>query len=574
LGRAEAIVLTLYAALIAFAIPFHEKWSDEAQAWIIARDNSSWQIVRHVLHYEGAPALWHLILRAFYLLGGTYNGMSWLGAAFALAGIFVFLRWSPFPLALRALAPFGFFLLYQYGVIARSYNLFPLLCFALCALFFRQRRPLAFALVSALLINLCMQGMVFAAVLALLYLNELRRARRLLPEWRTLLAPAAVLAGSALVSVIVAVPAPDIGFAAAPSQSNSFVHRLVMDYVGFRRPTFEPPIIDPYNPAFPDPPYPNALRHPLVWAAWQINHRTQVDSIGHLAAQSTESSLIEGIIGILSQATWPIANSNLLACLFLAATILWLALRRALRFLLLWIALLVVGQILWVADHHAGMLLIALLCALWLAADLPLAPTPPAFVERSMLSLLGVVLLLQAGWSLVALRNDDRGAYDPGVATAQWLHSYIDQHPHARIANFNYFSESVQPFFNHSPFFNSPAFWQWCITTDPAGNHRRVVASRPDLVLIPVEFSGTGQMRNQWAPISRIFTPQQEKILPRDAIARELRDHGYRETHRFCGERFARDGFSFRDCNVFFEPDPSWVDNHPIHDETIDHLDP
>ena len=56
-GRVEAAVLALYAVVLAVAIPFHEPWADEAQAWVLARDSSLWEIFRYRLHYEGTPAL-------------------------------------------------------------------------------------------------------------------------------------------------------------------------------------------------------------------------------------------------------------------------------------------------------------------------------------------------------------------------------------------------------------------------------------------------------------------------------------------------------------------------------------
>src|SRR5207302_6633519 len=131
-GRLEAAVLTLYCAVLAVVLPAHEPWSDEAQAWLLARDNSTWELIRHRLHYEGAPALWHLLIKAFQHAHGTFSGFGWFGAAFSIVGVYVFLRWSPFPAIIRALLPFTYFIQYQYAVIARSYVLFPLLVFALC----------------------------------------------------------------------------------------------------------------------------------------------------------------------------------------------------------------------------------------------------------------------------------------------------------------------------------------------------------------------------------------------------------------------------------------------------------
>ena len=62
-GGVEAAVLALYAAVLGVAIPFHEPWADEAQAWVIARDSKFWELFRYRLHYEGHPADWYFLLR-------------------------------------------------------------------------------------------------------------------------------------------------------------------------------------------------------------------------------------------------------------------------------------------------------------------------------------------------------------------------------------------------------------------------------------------------------------------------------------------------------------------------------
>ena len=561
----DAILLTLWALLVATTLPLHEEWSDEAQAWLIARDSSAYGLIRHRLHYEGAPPLWHMLLHVFHLAHGTYSEIGWLGAAFAFAGVFVWLRWSPFPLVLRALLPFTFFFVYQYAVIARSYCLFALLAFSLCALFGKKTHPLWFALVAGLLANLCVQGFLFSLVLIALYLYDLYRQHALKPQVRRLTAGAVLFAAFATVAAYTALPAPDGNFAAAGPVRDSAAHQLLVRFIGVTPSFYPPPVSDKY--LYPDPELakPTLLLHPARWAAWQVNHRNIVDAEGHLGPQSTFSATLEFFLGLASQATWPVANSNLLACLFLLTLVLWLKAMAGLRFLLLWIVLLLDGQVLWVADQHAGMLLIALVSAVWLAAQsAPANPVKPA-LQRSFAFLFVLILALQCAWSWTSISNDRRANYDPGQETAQWLHPWLALHPSARLAAFSFFSVSVQPYFQRNPFLNVPSsFWQWSWSGNPDPDHARVIARHPDLVLLTAEFQGPGQMRNQWAPLSRIFSPHQELLLPHDRIAADLRAHGYRETHRFCGDRFARFSFSYRDCDILFQPDPHFVPSQAI----------
>ena len=104
--------------------------------------------------------------------------------AIAAAGIYVLLRLSPFPFYLRAILPFSFFLAYQYSVVARSYTLFPLLCF-LVAHAYRQAkpRPVLLAIYLALLANVSIHGTMVACLVAPIYAwCHLRRGcRRLSP---------------------------------------------------------------------------------------------------------------------------------------------------------------------------------------------------------------------------------------------------------------------------------------------------------------------------------------------------------------------------------------------------------
>ena len=51
-----------YILMLAFTVPWHEPWNDEAQSWLLARDVSLPQLLFHALRYESHPPLWYLIL--------------------------------------------------------------------------------------------------------------------------------------------------------------------------------------------------------------------------------------------------------------------------------------------------------------------------------------------------------------------------------------------------------------------------------------------------------------------------------------------------------------------------------
>jgi hypothetical protein len=153
----------LYVALVARAVWHHEPWADEAQAWLLARDSGLWQLLWHELRYEGSPGLWHVLLWCLARTGLPFQSMQWLAAASASAGALLLLLRTPLPWPVRLLAPFSFFLLFQYAAVARSYALLPPLLFGLVWLWpRREARPGAFVLLLALLANVSLHGLVMA----------------------------------------------------------------------------------------------------------------------------------------------------------------------------------------------------------------------------------------------------------------------------------------------------------------------------------------------------------------------------------------------------------------------------
>ncbi len=123
--------------MLAFNIAYHEPWVDEAQAWLLARDSSLLELWTKLLRYEGSPGLWHTLLHFCIRLGVPYAGIDVISGVAVFAAICVLLRYAPFPLPIRLLLPFTFFLSYQYAVIARNYALVPVLLFP-CAVVYND----------------------------------------------------------------------------------------------------------------------------------------------------------------------------------------------------------------------------------------------------------------------------------------------------------------------------------------------------------------------------------------------------------------------------------------------------
>jgi hypothetical protein len=204
-------VLSALAGLIFFTVSRHEPWTDEAQAWLIARDFGWFRMIFTELRYEGHPALWYVILwPAIHLCHLPYACFGYFGATFAIAGLAVLIFLAPFPPPLRYLIAGSFFFVYQYAVIARSYVLLPLLAFS-AAYFYRKGLTgvVAFASCIALLIQVSTYAAVIGAGFAAFYGFQLftRRAEiSVLDRRRAIVAFALVILSVATFFIVVFPP--------------------------------------------------------------------------------------------------------------------------------------------------------------------------------------------------------------------------------------------------------------------------------------------------------------------------------------------------------------------------------
>ena len=138
-------------------------WRDEIQAWLIARDSSGIPDLFRNLKYEGHPALWHLLLMPVTRLTSNPVGMQAVHFLIASTTVFVVAKHAPFTPLQKVLFSFGYFPLFQYGVVSRNYALSLLLVVILCV-FLRQYRqkPLRVAGVLFLLSHTSVYACIIA----------------------------------------------------------------------------------------------------------------------------------------------------------------------------------------------------------------------------------------------------------------------------------------------------------------------------------------------------------------------------------------------------------------------------
>lgn len=168
-----ALVVTFLFAWAAFYIlQFHEPWMDEAQAWLVARDNGFGGIINQ-MSFEGQPPLWHFLLYPLAHLGLPIESMQVFHVLISTAAVFLMMRFGPFTKPFKLLFASSYMMFYEYTIVARSYSLTVLLLF-LIASFYEKRfeKPWVYTLLIALLAWSNNLGLLCAAALGVIFLIE------------------------------------------------------------------------------------------------------------------------------------------------------------------------------------------------------------------------------------------------------------------------------------------------------------------------------------------------------------------------------------------------------------------
>ncbi len=174
----NVILVFLFMGLTFFLCQYHEPWYDESQAWLIARDNSIVELFTGILHYEGHPALWYLIIKLFQFLGLEYSSFYIIPWLFSSIGVCLFVFKSKYPWFIKILFTFSYFIFYQFTVISRSYCLI-LILFMLLNLYWEKRRekPFTNVLVLTLFISTSLYTFCIAGFLYILWMYDYYKER-------------------------------------------------------------------------------------------------------------------------------------------------------------------------------------------------------------------------------------------------------------------------------------------------------------------------------------------------------------------------------------------------------------
>src|SRR6266542_4492921 len=123
-------IFILYIFILSYTIAHHELWSDEIHSWNIAKASVSLFDLIHNTRYEGHPPIWYIILWSISKLTHDVTYIQIPQFIIASLIVFIVLFFSPFPLVIRILIPFGYYFLFEYAVLSRNYavGILPALC--------------------------------------------------------------------------------------------------------------------------------------------------------------------------------------------------------------------------------------------------------------------------------------------------------------------------------------------------------------------------------------------------------------------------------------------------------------
>lgn len=165
-------IFMVYTILMSVIAAFHEPWLDEAQAWVIARDESMKNIIFKIPHAEGHSPLWYLWCALFAKTGVPYSiGLPAACISVMAVSVLIFLFKAPFNKYVKIFLPFTYYFFYQNGVISREYC-FSVLAFVLLSCVWNDKwnKPVKTALSMVLLCFSSPYGLVFAFGLGVIWL--------------------------------------------------------------------------------------------------------------------------------------------------------------------------------------------------------------------------------------------------------------------------------------------------------------------------------------------------------------------------------------------------------------------
>ena len=194
----ENVAIFLWIIAIFASMWTHELWRDETREFLIATETNSFKEYFDFAKYDGHPLLWRTILMVLHWLVPHQLVLATGSFIVGLAFVFIFVKYSPFPLLFRVLFIFGIVPFSVNTVDARDYGVSMLLFFILAACYPQSKRhPVLMGVLLFLQANSNLYGMYLSGLFLACWIVD--SGITLLKEDKRYIAAAAIaLAGIAI----------------------------------------------------------------------------------------------------------------------------------------------------------------------------------------------------------------------------------------------------------------------------------------------------------------------------------------------------------------------------------------
>jgi hypothetical protein len=162
---AENFILALWIFSVFTCELTHELWRDETREYLMAVNINSLSEFFAFAKYDGHPLMWRTILLLMHQLIPNPVVLVMSSLLIGFGTVYLFVRYSPFPLLIKALFVFGVVPFFANAVEARDYGLSMLLFFSLAVAVTREKpRPVLIGCLLFLEANTNQYGMYMAAM--------------------------------------------------------------------------------------------------------------------------------------------------------------------------------------------------------------------------------------------------------------------------------------------------------------------------------------------------------------------------------------------------------------------------
>ena len=214
-SRLDLLLVLPFIILFAVQLTHHQMWRDETNAWELAVHSPTLGALLHYLQYEAHPYLWYFLLWIVSRGFASVVALKWVAAVVGTSIYLVLALWSPFSRAEKVLLFCGYYISFEYTVIARMYGVMLLLVL----LYLRSRtsqphKPIRNAVWLGLIANADTFGLLLTFAFGLEYLLFLRSDQTWpKQQWRKRLLPAlAIYLVSVALSFACLIPSKHVSY--------------------------------------------------------------------------------------------------------------------------------------------------------------------------------------------------------------------------------------------------------------------------------------------------------------------------------------------------------------------------